>query len=136
MKIIQITANSNAYPPAVSDGYTYMPLGQIGAKVQIATWNYAGTGTYTLNNPTVIKLPFKAKVLFIGALYTSGGYTQLDSIQVVWMDRFPEYPNYYGPSNQTKTVTVRDDEVTISSQFGAMYQYNLTNYTYFYIVIG
>ena len=36
---------SNAYPPAVSDGYTYTALGQIGDKARIATGSYVGTGT-------------------------------------------------------------------------------------------
>ncbi len=36
--------DSNAYPPAVSDGYTYTALGQVGSCAHIETGTYVGTG--------------------------------------------------------------------------------------------
>ena len=38
--------NSNAYPPAVSDGYTYIPLGKLGSSAKIISGMYSGTGTW------------------------------------------------------------------------------------------
>lgn len=62
----------NAYPPAVSDGYTYTPLGQIGAKVQIATGSYTGTGTYGSNNPNSLTFEFVPKFVIV---YRIGNYS-------------------------------------------------------------
>lgn len=39
--------SSNAYPPVVGDGYTYRPLGQLGAQAFLyATGTYIGTGDF------------------------------------------------------------------------------------------
>lgn len=57
----------DAYPPAVSDGNTYMPLGQLGDKVRIATGSYTGTGTYGKANPNTLTFGFEPKMVFIGA---------------------------------------------------------------------
>jgi len=70
---------SDAYPPAVSDGYTYTALGQFGAKVQIATGSYIGTGTYGASNPNSLTFDFVPRLLIMlgtttnanGTLYTS-----------------------------------------------------------------
>lgn len=37
---------NNAYPPSVSDGYTYTPLGQLGSSAKIISGMYSGTGTW------------------------------------------------------------------------------------------
>ena len=55
----------NAYPPAVSDGYTYTALGQLGAKTQIATGSYTGTGTYGSNNKCSITFDFEPEFIAI-----------------------------------------------------------------------
>lgn len=57
----------DAYPPAVSDGNTYMPLGQLGDKVRIATGSYTGTGTYGVSHPNSLTFGFEPKMVFIGA---------------------------------------------------------------------
>ena len=53
----------NAYP--VDDGYTYVPLGQLGSKVQIATGSYTGTGTYGESNPNSLTFDFEPKFVIV-----------------------------------------------------------------------
>lgn len=60
----------NAYP--VDDGYTYTALGQFGAKVQIATGSYTGTGTYGVSNPNSLTFDFVPKIVKIVAWEQSG----------------------------------------------------------------
>lgn len=60
----------DAYPPAVSDGNTYMPLGQLGDKVRIATGSYTGTGTYGENNPNRLTFDFVPRFFTVGSLET------------------------------------------------------------------
>ncbi len=55
----------DAYPPTVSDGNTYMPLGQLGDKARIATGSYTGTGTYGASNPNSLTFGFVPKLVFI-----------------------------------------------------------------------
>lgn len=55
----------NAYPPAVSDGYTYTALGQLGNKAQIATGSYTGTGTYGSANPNSLTFGFEPKLVIV-----------------------------------------------------------------------
>lgn len=61
----------NAYP--VDDGYTYTALGQLGAKVQIATGSYTGTGTYGANNPNRLTFDFAPKVVLLLGVTDSDG---------------------------------------------------------------
>lgn len=60
-----------AYPPIMSDGYTYTALGQLGAKVQMATGSYAATGTYGSNNPNSLTFDFAPKIFAIAVQYSS-----------------------------------------------------------------
>lgn len=57
--------NPDAYPPTVSDGYIYNPLGQLGDKVRIATGSYTGTGTYGEGNPNSLTFAFEPRFLYI-----------------------------------------------------------------------
>lgn len=54
--------SSDTYPPEIPDGYTYTALGQLGAKTQIATGSYVGTGTYGASNPNTLTFEFEPKV--------------------------------------------------------------------------
>ena len=58
----------DAYPPAVSDGYTYTLLGQLGDKVRIATGSYIGTGTYGGSNPNSLTFEFVPRFFTVGSL--------------------------------------------------------------------
>lgn len=64
---------ADAYPPAIDDGYTYTPLGQLGNKVQIATGSYTGTGTYGASNPNSLTFDFVPTFLVIYGQYSRGG---------------------------------------------------------------
>ncbi len=57
--------DSAAYPPSVSDGYTYTALGQIGSNAQIATGSYTGAGTYGSGNPNSLTFGFVPKFIAI-----------------------------------------------------------------------
>lgn len=60
----------DAYPPAVSDGYTYNPLGQLGDKVRIAAGSYTGTGTYGESSPNSLTFDFVPRFFTVGSLET------------------------------------------------------------------
>lgn len=66
--------SSDTYPPEVPDGYTYTALGQFGARVQIATGSYVGTGTYGASNPNTLTFEFEPKLVIIYQL-NGGHYT-------------------------------------------------------------
>lgn len=51
--------NPNAYPPAVSDGYTYTPMGRLGEKTRIEEGSYIGTNKGGSSNPTSLTFGFK-----------------------------------------------------------------------------
>ena len=65
--------DQNASPPAVSDGYTYTALGQLGAKVRVETGSYTGTGTYGSSNPNSLTFDFPPKIMGV----TGNGSFQL-----------------------------------------------------------
>lgn len=58
----------SAYPPAVSDGYVYNSLGQLGSASHIEVISYVGTGTVGSNNPTSLtfKMPPKLFLIQVG----------------------------------------------------------------------
>ena len=69
--------NANAYPPSVSDGYTYEYIGQLGGAPRIATGSYVGTNTYGVNAPNSLTFVVVPKILFIiqhGAGYEYNNY--------------------------------------------------------------
>ena len=68
--------DSNAYPPAVSDGYTYIALGKVGSKAQITTSTYVGTGTYGESNPNTLTIPGNTIIVILYAI------TQMDRNQL------------------------------------------------------
>ena len=57
--------SSNAYPPAIDDGYTYIPLGQLGAP-QIVTGTYTGSGN-DANCRVDVALGFRPKAVLVMA---------------------------------------------------------------------
>lgn len=57
----------NAYPPAVSDGYTYTSLGKLGSKVRFETGSYVGNGTSGYNNQNSLEFGMYANLVFIFA---------------------------------------------------------------------
>lgn len=67
--------DANAYPPAVADGYTYVPFGQIGGFHKMTTGSYVGSGTYGIDNPNKLTFDFEPKMVVIYTNgYTTGGW--------------------------------------------------------------
>ena len=122
----------NAYPPAVSDGYTYMALGKLGSKASIATGSYTGTGTYGSSNPNSLTFDFEPKIVFIGGKGTRGVYA---SFPYVWGGKY-----IYLQSNGTtysNNVSIGGNTMTwYSTNSAASYQLNNTGTVYNYIAIG
>lgn len=122
----------NAYPPAVDDGYTYRPLGQLGDKVRIATGSYTGTGTYGASNPNSLTFEFEPKFLSIVlALKGSDGY-------VVPNQDFLLMSNGGFASRGNSDMYGKIDENTVYwySVNSAETQLNINGREYTYIAIG
>ena len=129
----------NAYP--VDDGYTYTALGQLGAKVQIATGSYTGTGGVGSENANVITLDFVPKVVMVGAgAYDSGGVRFMFSWDTA---NSYELTPYIKTGN---TLFIRKTSLTITfaenfSWYTEGYnspsnQLNKSGCTYYWIAIG
>lgn len=133
-----------AYPPAVSDGYTYTALGQLGAKVQIATGSYTGTGTYGKSNPNRLTFGFRPRFLAISTLglYSSAEQGKLNAgsqkIELWYMEHTWGRSNFnLGTADMAKWIDDKTIEWYTTSTSGnpAIKQYNY-EYGYIYIAIG
>lgn len=60
--------NPQAYPPAISDGYTYTPLGKIGSPLTFVTGRYVGTGKGGSGVYTKLKFESPPKLVFVHAV--------------------------------------------------------------------
>ena len=118
----------NAYPPAVSDGYTYTALGQLGAKVQIETGSYVGTGI----NIASLTFDFTPKIVII-----AGGRTDYNvgTFPYIWGDTVLrlQYANYSKLCN----VTIDGTQMNwINPENDVDFALNYSGITYRYIAIG
>ena len=117
------STDSDAYPPTVSDGYTYIALGQIGNGLQIATGSYVGNGTY--GNEISLTFPFAPKFVYVQA----GTYTLL---------------LVKGGSATSSNVTNVNASIFYRILGNTVYWYNTVNAslqlnavdTYYYVAIG
>lgn len=133
----------NAYPPAVSDGYTYTAFGQFGSKVRIETGSYVGTGTYGSSNPNSLTFDFAPKALIFLAAYNEkqgrlmGISSDSNYLSRVPCDALTKTYNAYG-SNGYQYWKKSADGKTISwySDNGYGYQHNSSNHTYYCLAIG
>ena len=118
----------NAYPPSVSDGYTYMALGQLGNSVQIATGSYVGTGIYLAS----LTFDFTPKIVII-----AGGREDYNvgAFPYVWGDTVLrlQYANY----SKRCTVTINGNQMSwINSENNVDFALNYSGIKYRYIAIG
>lgn len=123
----------SAYPPAEPDGYTYTALGRLGAKVQIATGSYVGTGTYGESNPNSLTFEFEPKLVIIegdnhgqtysGYFISGSGVGMCNSIG-------RNFSVFLTWNNDSVSWVCNPD--TKSSE----YQLNISGATYFYLAIG
>ena len=126
----------NAYPPAVSDGYTYTALGQLGNKAQIITGSYVGTGTYGQANPNSLTFGFEPKIVMVAREKPSSGQRAL-------FMRVSDYATtWYGASFSGGNVTGCNNAVTWSGNTMSWYttanddyQLNASGKKYNYIAI-
>lgn len=130
----------DAYPPAVSDGYTYALLGQLGERVRIATGTYTGTGTYGSSNPNSLTFGFEPKLVIVSATSLTIGYgsTITRSNWKLWIGQPNAYVGYAN-GNVEDTYIVKGNKFSWynSSYHGsADMQLNDSGQTYYYIAIG
>jgi|GEM_PF-966097 len=125
--------SSDAYPPSVSDGYTYTALGQGGSKVRMASGSYTGTGTYGSANPCSLTFDFVPKIVIVSSNGLTPGYYYWNSGGFVWT------------SGQTRgslgaegncTFTISANTLSWYTTNNANTQCNIIGTTYNYIVIG
>ena len=129
----------SAYPPAESDGYTYVYLGQIGGGTQIATGSYTGTGTYGASNPNTLTFNFEPKLVIIAAPYLTIGYgsTITRSNWKLWIGQPNAYVGYTD-GHVEDTYIVKGNKFSWYNSYhgSADMQLNDSGQTYYYIAIG
>ena len=79
------SSNSEAYPPAVSDGFNYSYLGEIGQSMKGAHGSYVGTGTFGESSPNVLTFDFEPSVLVVRSVIES--YTSKWMLAVRWQNQ-------------------------------------------------
>ena len=116
----------NAYP--IDDGYTYAALGQLGAKMQIATGSYTGTGTYTDENKNSITFDFVPKCVVVA---------QSGLIWFAWFEGISGYSATLCGSSSYAQMLPEVNGTTFSwYNSTADKQLNASGMTYYYIAIG
>ena len=121
----------DAYPPAVSDGYTYSLLGQLGGAARIVTGSYTGTGTYGSSNPNSLTFDFDPKLVFISlkdqrpsvCAFAINGQTTFSKTNA-------------DASSQTNRCSFSRNLFTWYNEIDADIQFNISNRTYCYVAIG
>lgn len=138
------SADQNAYPPDVEDGYTYTYFGQIGNKVRIATGSYIGTGKYGKSNPNSLTFDFDPKFLLIFEIITAG--TSSDGYVAMMTPGSPCYwvsdnglagsNNVFWTKNTVSWFNNADRTNGLNAVYCIKYQLNKIDVTYNYIAIG
>lgn len=130
------------YPPSVDDGYEYALLGQLGAKAQIETGYYVGTGTYDSDSPCSLTLQFAPSLIIISSnapfarndpscgIFVGGttGYWAM-----TWED--PSYGSSPSAFVSQGTVDITDKTVSWYAS-SAKLQLNARGITYKYVAFG
>lgn len=131
----------SAYPPAVSDGYTYTALGKLGEKVQIATGSYTGTGTYGISNPCSLTFEFAPKMIMIfGKLDNAdnayfGFWIQGSSGMPIFISRAGSSSD--GGVSYGQNASLSENTFSWYNRFGsAQISLNASGQLYSYIAIG
>lgn len=138
--------NPNAYPPAVSDGFTYKLLGQLGDKTKVETGSYFGTNVGGSNQPhTSLTFSFAPKFILIfptSDTYSSSGlcggilvpdsgmYITLSTIGHVWSNNtYICYINgntvswYYNNATNNQNTCVNQLNFSVSGNTSIYYNY-------------
>lgn len=129
--------DKNAYPPAVSDGFTYTALGMIGDAlpgVKIATGSYTGTGTYGSANRNTLTFDFVPKAVIIITALTSSSNSS-PSVTLIVGGNSIVFGYSWSSSLYGSTVTISGNGVSWYNSSAAN-QMNASNKTYNYIAFG
>lgn len=128
----------DAYPPAVSDGYTYTLLGQLGDKVRIATGSYTGTGTHGVSNPNSLTFEFEPKLVIVELSRPDSTNNYKGALFVYDQEKYDGIG--VASSNAGITLTWSANSVSWYTEFtgssAAKSQFNNANAKYNYIAIG
>ena len=125
------SASPTAYPPSPSDGYTYTPLGQLGAFAKIEVGSYTGTGTYGSSNPNSLTFKFVPQTVFISP--------RDENISVYfWGANNFYHPGQNGNYAANLATSVSGETMSWYAQSGTSgdYQLNRNQGTYYYLAIG
>ena len=126
--------NANAYPPAVPDGYTYTPLGQLGDQVRIETGSYVGTGTYGASNPNTLTFGFKPKMVFM----TDGRdvFDERYTMFFPWIESLKTINVFKVSQNDYQlNTTISGNTISWFTTSNASFQWNEANRKYCYLAI-
>lgn len=150
--------DQNAYPPAVSDGYTYTPLGKVAESMRAEAGTYVGTGGYREGNGPHLIFNIKPKLIILTVTEISNNYTYAYYPQVINFEA-SKYASYeaiknYGGYNYLRLSTfgfgeiqdspgiwygeiITDNEIKWFMQNGdEISAYNKSGKTYHYLAIG
>ena len=124
----------NAYPPSVSDGYTYKALGQLGVKVRIETGSYTGTGSTTKKltfsfNPEFVFV-YKIDSNSYGLVPSMDGWKQHGIIFCRYQDK------YWFDGNKYPDISFKNNTLEMSNASAADQVYNISGQNYRYIAVG
>ncbi len=148
----------NAYPPAVSDGYTYKLLGKVAESMRFEIGNYVGTGGYYKGRGPHLIFNIKPKLLVITTTEITNNYTYAYQPQVINFEAskyaHDEAIKKYGTYSYLQLSTfgfytigdnpttwygeiITDNEIKWFIQSGdATKAYNVSGKTYHYLAIG
>jgi hypothetical protein len=121
--------SSDAYPPAVSDGYTYTPLGRIGNRARISSVSYTGTGVSGASNPTVLSADFNVKIAIIIQKTSKANHA-------IIVDTTGFYLQSGNSQPYMLTAISHTDGISFYSAATAEQQCNFSGYVYEAILIG
>lgn len=138
----------DAYPDSgIHDGYEYQFLGipfeNSVLPLRVETGSYVGTGTYGINNPCSLTLPFEPKLFIVGD--TDGrkgtrGNNLYFALPIFLGDTYEKIQWKYGGTTATQYTLMKREGSTISWYINftgsGSDQLNGTGTTYYYYAIG
>ena len=142
------SSTRNAYPDSgIHDGYEYQFLGipfeNSVLPLRVETGSYVGTGTYGVNNPCSLTLPFEPKLFIVGDTDgrkgTKGNYLYF-ALPIFLGDTYEKIDWKFGGSTATQYTLMKRERSTISWYINftgsGSDQLNGTGTTYYYYAIG
>ncbi len=142
------SSTRNAYPDSgIHDGYEYQFLGipfeNSVLPLRVETGSYVGTGTYGVNNPCSLTLPFEPKLFIVGDTDgrkgTRGNYLYF-ALPIFLGDTYEKINWKFGGTTATQYTLMKREGSTISWYINftgsGSDQLNGTGTTYYYYAIG